>query len=68
MTSFRVWAHRWLQLMYPGSPWYAEGVEEYTYNPERAKELLAEAGYPRRLYHDLCLPHQRLRQHVPPEL
>lgn len=34
------------QLMYPGSPWYAEGVEEYTYNPERAKELLAEAGYP----------------------
>ena len=33
------------QLMYPGSPWYAEGVEEYTYNPERAKELLAEAGY-----------------------
>ena len=32
--------------MYPGSPWYAEGVEEYTYNPERAKELLAEAGYP----------------------
>ena len=29
------------QLMYPGSPWYAEGVEEYTYNPERAKELLA---------------------------
>ena len=33
------------QLMYAGSPWHAD-VDEYDYNPEAAKALLAEAGYP----------------------
>lgn len=34
------------QLMYAGSPWHADDVTEYDYDPEAAKELLAEAGYP----------------------
>jgi len=33
------------QLMYPGSPWHAD-VDEYDYDVEGAKALLAEAGYP----------------------
>ena len=28
-----------------GSNWKVEGLEEYAYNPEKAKELLAEAGW-----------------------
>ena len=32
--------------MYAGSPWHADDVTEYDYDPEAAKELLAEAGYP----------------------
>ena len=55
------------QLMYPGSPWYADGVEEYTYNPGEGERTAGRGRLSRRLYHDLCLPHQRLWQHVPPD-
>ncbi|CAI9394721.1 MULTISPECIES: ABC transporter substrate-binding protein [unclassified Bacillus (in: firmicutes)] len=34
------------QVLYEGHPWYNEEATQYTYDPEKAKELLKEAGYP----------------------
>ncbi|MBM7573704.1 ABC transporter substrate-binding protein [Aquibacillus albus] len=33
------------QFVYPGHDWYSDDAIEYTYDPDKARELLAEAGY-----------------------
>lgn len=34
------------QFLPPGIPSYEEGAEGYTYDPDKARDLLAQAGYP----------------------
>lgn len=44
-TLFEGMAQTAVSLTSPGD-WLAEGLETYEYNPEKAKELLKEAGWP----------------------
>ncbi len=43
-------------FMEAGSPWMPEGLEAWPYDPERARELLAEAGYADGFTFTLTLP------------
>jgi peptide/nickel transport system substrate-binding protein len=43
------------QIVEPGSPWYNPSIRPYTYDPHKAKAMLAAAGYPKGLKsHWLC--------------
>ena len=43
-------------FMEPGNPWLPDDVQPFGYDPERARELLAEAGVPDDWTLDLALP------------
>ena len=50
-------------FMEVGSPWLPESIEPFAYDPERAQEMLAEAGVPEDFALDIVLP-QPYPQHI----